>query len=548
MGDFKGKTAVVTGASNGIGLAICKKAASLGMHVVMADNNEEALSNAEKIVQASGAKTLAVPCDVTVFDEFAALRDKAIQTFGSVELLVNAATSDLKRGVLEASIDEVHSIMRTNLYSVFNGLKAFIPVMRQSGSQCHILTVLSTAAFATEPTDRPFYYISQHAAMGISESVNYSLKLFCPNIAMTILCPDKDISGEEAFEQEADKAFEAVKNKKLFAIDPNYDFKYLKERHDVSLNKKQFTMETYGKENDSFAGIGKLKGKTAVVTGAARGIGLALCKEAAKNKMNVVMADIDMTELRKSEQLIRDMGVETLSVYCDVTKYESVEALRDAAVEKFGSVELLFNNAGVAVLGGITELPPRDFDFCMHVDFFGVLYGLMAFLPQMRKQNNECHIATTASMAAFYGEPGMPSYYAAKRATLALMECANYELRLGKDKIGMTVIAPGMVRTDIAHGDQRRPKDFAIPEDDPYYKSESYLSGIRISEKNTVNSVSPEYIALRAFKHIKKNRLYSFPRDGEGPLQQLRRHMDVAQGRLPDVDIKWFAQFMKNWK
>ena len=278
MENFRGKTAVVTGASNGMGHAICKKAASLGMNVVMADNNAEALSNAEKIVQSAGAKTLAVPCDVTVFDEFAALRDKAIQVFGSVELLVNAASNDLKRGILEASIDEVHTIMRTNLYSVFNGLKAFLPVMRTNKDQCNILTVLSTAAIATEPTDRPFYYISQHGAMGISESVNYSLKLVYPNITMTVLCPDKNISGEAAFALEADKAFEAMKNKKLFVIDPNYDFKYLQERHDVALNKKQITMEAYGKENDVFAGIGKLKGKTAVVTGAARGIGFALCQ------------------------------------------------------------------------------------------------------------------------------------------------------------------------------------------------------------------------------------------------------------------------------
>ena len=125
----------------------------------------------------------------------------------------------------------------------------------------------------------------------------------------------------------------------------------------------------------------EFKGGTAVITGAANGIGRALAKECARRGMNVVMADIDMGNLAQAEEEVRALGARTLAVRCDVTELDDWQALAKASIDTFGTVELLFSNAGVTALGDIVNIPEIDFDFCMQTNLYGTFYALKTFVP-----------------------------------------------------------------------------------------------------------------------------------------------------------------------
>ena len=252
------------------------------------------------------------------------------------------------------------------------------------------------------------------------------------------------------------------------------------------------------------------KGKTAVVTGAARGIGLSICKELAKRGANIVMADIDYDKLLESENEIKNIGAKTSAIRVDVTEYDDIAKMKNEALEKFGTVELLFNNAGVTALGDIVHMPIVDFDFCVKTNLYSTYYGMREFIPQMLKQKNECHIANTCSLAGLYTDPGMPAYYAAKHAVIGLSEAVYRDFITYGANIGLTILCPGMVRTDIASCDDRRPEKFKVDKSNPYYSSEVYLSAKQTSYRNTtVAGQDPDEVAEILFDAIEHNRLYA---------------------------------------
>ena len=195
----------------------------------------------------------------------------------------------------------------------------------------------------------------------------------------------------------------------------------------------------------------EFKGNTALVTGAARGIGRAICRECARRGMNVVMADIDMEALAGAEDELRALGAPgAMAAHCDVTRLESVQELAGRALDRFGTVEMLFCNAGVTALGDVVNTPLRDFEFCIRTDLYSVFYFLRTFVPIMRSQRKPCHIEVTASAASFSCTPGMPIYHAAKQGVLGLCEPVYYDFLTWGDPIGMTILCPGMVKTDIS--------------------------------------------------------------------------------------------------
>lgn len=257
----------------------------------------------------------------------------------------------------------------------------------------------------------------------------------------------------------------------------------------------------------------EFKGKNAVVTGAARGIGFALCKELARRGANVLMADIDEAKLQESVATIRAMGVEAIGMRCDVTEYDDIVAMKDKALEAFGSVELLFNNAGVTALGDIVHMPVIDFDFCMKTNVYSMYYGMRVFMPVMIAQKTECHIINTSSIAGLYTDPGMPAYYAAKHATIGLSEAAYYEMLYYNENFGtdmcLTILCPGMTNTDIASCDDRRPEKFKVDKNNPYYSSDVYLNGKRDSVRNTGHGQDVQVVVDTAFKAIEEKRIYA---------------------------------------
>lgn len=288
----------------------------------------------------------------------------------------------------------------------------------------------------------------------------------------------------------------------------------------------------------------KFKGNTAVVTGSAHGIGLEICRECARRGMNVVMADIDMDALNAVLPEITALGAPgVLPVYCDVTQLSHIESMAQQALEKFGTVEMLFCNAGVTALGDVVNTPMRDFEFCIKTDLYSVFYCLRTFVPIMRSQRKPCHIEVTASAASFSSTPGMPIYHAAKQGVLGLCEPVYYDFLIWGDPIGMTILCPGMVKTDISSCDDRRPPQYQINWDEPYYNGPVYQAGRQASVNDTSIGQSPEEVVELLFEAIENNQLYCHTRPELLAWADYRLKVMRGEARY---DISMFYDFMKH--
>src|SRR3954454_25338544 len=197
------------------------------------------------------------------------------------------------------------------------------------------------------------------------------------------------------------------------------------------------------------------KGKVAVVTGAASGIGLALAQRFAQSGMNVVLADVDEDGLAAAAKQVETNGVETLTVKTDVTDEASVQALAAASLERFGGAHVVCNNAGVASTADAWFGPISSWQWVLGVNLWGVIYGVRAFLPTLIQQG-EGHIVNTASIAGLY--PGFgPSYDASKHAVVALTEDLYRTLTSMGLPVGVSVLCPGWVRTRIMDSERNWP-------------------------------------------------------------------------------------------
>lgn len=286
------------------------------------------------------------------------------------------------------------------------------------------------------------------------------------------------------------------------------------------------------------------KGKTAVVTGAANGIGREMSLECARRGMNVVMADIDMEHLFSAEREVRALGAKTLAVRCDVTELDDWTALAKSAIETFGTVELLHSNAGVTALGDVVNIPEVDFDYCIQTNLYSTFFALKTFIPILRSQRKPAHIAVTASAAGIGTMPGMPAYYAAKHAVLGLCEPVYFDFQIWGDPIGMTILCPGMVQTSITSGDTRRPAKFAIDPNNPYYSGLVYQAGQQAAANDISIGLKPEEVVDELFRAIEEDRLYALPgRVNAGPYE---RRIALARNET-QVDVwGWFGNFMKH--
>ena len=202
-----------------------------------------------------------------------------------------------------------------------------------------------------------------------------------------------------------------------------------------------------------------MTGRVAVVTGAASGIGKALALGFAGEGANVVLADIEEEPLRAAEAEVASHGVEALGVITDVTDADSVGALAQATIDRFGAVHMVCNNAGVGGGGLIRNQQLVDWKWVVDVCLWGVIHGVHHFLPHLIEAE-ESHIMSTASVAGLMSVPGLGPYNAAKYGVVAIMETLHLEMQRDRNAdVGVSVLCPGVVRTNIATAQRNRPDE-----------------------------------------------------------------------------------------
>ena len=284
----------------------------------------------------------------------------------------------------------------------------------------------------------------------------------------------------------------------------------------------------------------ELSGKVAVVTGGASGVGRALGARLARAGMKVVLADVEAPALeRTAGELARESGADVSGVVCDVTRFESVEALARAVVAKHGRVHVLCNNAGVGAQedAPLWELPLTDWRWTFAVNVWGVVHGIKAFLPGMLAHGEEGHVMNTSSgNGGLVLVAGTPIYSASKAAVSAITETLHLQLVQQKAKLHAHVLYPGphIVTSNIFDARRNRPAEFTreVPQKAPPITLDTIRSLAKMGGVE-LQTTTPEQVAEHAFQGLLDDTYFILPSTPESDARLRERFENVLQRRNP---------------
>lgn len=271
-------------------------------------------------------------------------------------------------------------------------------------------------------------------------------------------------------------------------------------------------------------------GKVAVVTGAASGIGFALADRFASGGMDVVLGDVDENGLTSACERIRAHGVDAAAVLTDVSDETSLGELADTAYDRFGAVHVLCNNAGVGSLADPWFGPISAWHWVLGVNLWGVVHGIRTFLPRMLAQA-EGHIVNTASMAGLHPSAS-PIYDASKHAVVALSEDLYRMLRQMQAPIGVSVLCPGWVRTNILAAERNWPASLGTPPDHAVVADVVLPHVQRALDEGT----NPAVVADLVANAVMADRFWVLPHPDFVDLA-VRRWHSIAEGLNPELNI-----------
>lgn len=243
-------------------------------------------------------------------------------------------------------------------------------------------------------------------------------------------------------------------------------------------------------------------GKVAVITGAGSGFGREFARLGAGLGMKLVLADIQADALAATADELRARGVELIAERVDVSRAEDVERLALRTKEAFGKAHLLFNNAGVAAGGLVWENTTKDWEWVLGVNLWGVIHGVRCFVPMMLEQGDECHVVNTASVAGLLSTQLMGIYNVSKHGVVTLTETLYNDLRLKGANIGVTLLCPAYVPTNINQSQRNR------PEGESELTESMRAAQAAMDKAVTSGRVSAEDVAKMTFEAIRENRFY----------------------------------------
>ena len=275
----------------------------------------------------------------------------------------------------------------------------------------------------------------------------------------------------------------------------------------------------------------QFRGRVAVVTGAASGIGLALAERFAAEGMKVVMADIELAALQSAAERVRKTAPAVLATRVDISRAEDVERLARETYDGFGAAHVLCNNAGVAVLGAVHEHTLADWQWVINVNLWGVIHGVRAFVPRMLASGDEGHIVNTASMAGLTTAPFMSVYDVTKHGVVALSESMYKEFALSGAPIGVSVVCPGLINTNIMHSARNRPEELA---EEGKAGPLAQAFGQALSDR-LVGGYPPSEVAEQVVLGIREGRFYVVPAQPEVKSNIAVRAQDLIELRNPTL-------------
>lgn len=278
--------------------------------------------------------------------------------------------------------------------------------------------------------------------------------------------------------------------------------------------------------------ISDFKGKTAVITGAGSGFGLAFARIGASLGMQLVLIDVQQDALDAASAELQAAGAQTLAFSLDVSNAAQMEAMSHSVKAQWGAPNLVFNNAGVGSGGLIWENTVKDWEWVLGVNVMGVVHGVRLFTPMMLEAAAQDaawqgHIVNTASMAGLLNPPNMGVYNVSKHAVVSLSETLYQDLRLVTGQIGASVLCPYFVDTGISQSFRNRPAGM-----DGSPTRSQQVQHAMISKAVASGKVSASEVAQLVFDAVARNQFYIYSHPKALSAVQTRLE-DLVQARNP---------------
>jgi NAD(P)-dependent dehydrogenase (short-subunit alcohol dehydrogenase family) len=270
--------------------------------------------------------------------------------------------------------------------------------------------------------------------------------------------------------------------------------------------------------------MSQFTGKTAVISGGAEGIGLSIAKALGQQQMNIVIADINQERLQEAYVELKNAGIKVLAVVLNVADEAQWQNVAEQAIERFGKVHMIVNNAGVGGgSGSIEQQDAKAWQWTLDVNLMGVLYGAKAIVPLIKQHGEGGWVVNVASMAGMGGVPYSGAYTATKTAVVALSESWSVELK--EADISVSVLCPAFVQTRIYESERNRPA--AYQSDTANATAES--SSSKKAKQMVQNGIEVSIVGKRVVEALNQGELYIFTHPNYRPvIQQRSAAIDAA--------------------